>query len=116
MFKTYQQRLMKMLHWLRIRGWFNFSIRESEVKEILPYIIGKKLLDDFEKKEIETTYYWPKETNEFWDMFQPVKKYIESVIRIKKAIETLEKRQERLEAEIILKFIEEGGKKIKCQN
>ena len=110
MFKTHQQRLMKMLHWLRIRGWFDFNIGELKVKEILPYIVGKKLLDAFEEKEIETTYYWPKETNEFWDMFQPVKKYIESVVRIKKAIETLKKRQERLEAEIILKFIKEGGK------
>ena len=105
MFKTHQQRLKKMLHWLRIREWFDFNIRESEVKEILPYIVGKKLLDTFKEKEIATTSYWPKEANEFWDMFQPVKKYIESVIRIKRVMEKLEKRKERLEAEISIKFI-----------
>ena len=109
MFKTHQQRLMKMLHWLRIRGWFDFNTGELKVKGILPHVVGKKLLDAFEEKEIETTHYWPKETNEFWDMFQPVKKYIESVFKIKKAIRTLEKRQERLEAEIVLKFIKKGG-------
>ena len=110
MFKTYQQKLKRMIHWLRIRGWLgDFNIGELKVKEILPYVVSKKLLDAFEKNEIETTHYWPKETNEFWDMFQPVKKYIESVIRIKKARETLEKRQERLEAEITLKFIKKGG-------
>uniref|UniRef100_A0A6M3XHZ8 Uncharacterized protein n=1 Tax=viral metagenome TaxID=1070528 RepID=A0A6M3XHZ8_9ZZZZ len=110
MFKTHQQKLKKMLHWLRTRGWFDFNIGELKVEEILPHIVGKKLLDIFEEKEIETTSYWPKETNEFWNMFQPVKKYIESMVGIKKAIETLEKRQERLEAEIALKFIKEGGK------
>ena len=109
MFRTHQQRLMRMLHWLRTRGWFDFNTGESKVKDILPYVVGKKLLDAFEEKEIKTTSYWPKETNEFWDMFQPVKKYIESVVRIEKAIETLEKRQERLEAEIMLKFIRGGG-------
>ena len=109
MFKTHQQKLKKMLHWLRIRGWFDFNTGELKVKEILPYVVAEKLLNAFKEKEIETTYYWPKEANEFWDMFQPVKKYIESVIRIKKARETLEKRQERLEAEIALKFIKEGG-------
>jgi len=106
MFKTHQQKLKIMIHWLRIRAWLgDFNIEELKVKEILPYIVREKLLNDFEKKEIETTHYWTKETNEFYDMFQPVKKYIESVFKIKKAIRTLEKRQERLEAEIILKFI-----------
>ena len=105
MFKTYQQKLKRMIHWLRIRGWFDFNTGELKVKEILPYMVREKLLNDFEEKEIETTHYWTKETNVFYDMFQPVKKYIESVFKIKKAIRTLEKRQERLEAEIILKFI-----------
>ena len=106
MFRTHQQKLERMIHWLRIRGWLgDFNIEESKVKEILPYIVREILLITFEEKEIETTHYWPKETNEFYDMFQPVKKYIESVVKIKKAISTLRKRQERLEAEIALKFI-----------
>ena len=110
MFKTHQQKLERMIRWLRIRGWLgDFNIEESKVKEILPYIVREILLITFEEKEIETTHYWPKETNEFWDMFQPVKKYIESVFKIKKAIRTLEKRQERLEVEIELKYITKGG-------
>ena len=87
MFKTKYQRTISMLRWLRTRLWFDEDIPEYKAEELIPLEIKRKLLKVFEKDKIDITHDWPPEANQFWDMFQSVKEYLEEAARIEKKID-----------------------------
>ena len=88
--KNKTKKYMNMIHWLRFRGWFDENSDEKEIYKLLPLEIKKDLLKYFEENNVENTYYWPKETRDFWKIFQPVKIFTRKILDINKEINKIQ--------------------------
>lgn len=106
-----KRKVIKMLHWLRIRGWFKYESNECEVEGFLPLKIKRILLRNFEKLNIENTQFWPKEALDFHKMFQPVQQFINERLKINSKIKELDDKARELEKELLANFNKEGGNK-----